>query len=401
MNPGDRILIHMHDTPAGFQVNLVDLSTRPGRFDDRLDRQRVRPHPVHAELDAPARRRRTPSTRSTRPPTRAGTRGAPTPTTSRCRTRSGTSRTASRSTRSSTAPCPGARTPAASTRTTATTSASPGPTRRWCMIDGCFSDDDDWDGQSYRADWPGTNPNPFVDRALHPTPVLFTSPVTVAGEELLDDRVRDRSPQPRGRRRRTTHRSATRPPARTASTRPTGPRSTRSSRPGSTTAPASGSRAGTSSPARSTTSVAARTTEYGGVAERGLPGARLHDGRAGSRTSTAETGPTPVRSVCSRTYVDDSDRSAGARRRRRAPGASPRRDTVGSWSRTPCCSRCSRRSARPPRSKRRSSAWGRRSAPAYCRPGAGCPPSGCWPTSSGSPGRRCARPSPRSSRAAS
>ena len=27
MNPGDRILVHMHDTPAGFQVNLVNLST--------------------------------------------------------------------------------------------------------------------------------------------------------------------------------------------------------------------------------------------------------------------------------------------------------------------------------------------------------------------------------------
>ena len=27
MNPGDRILIHMHDTPAGFQVILVDLTT--------------------------------------------------------------------------------------------------------------------------------------------------------------------------------------------------------------------------------------------------------------------------------------------------------------------------------------------------------------------------------------
>jgi hypothetical protein len=38
--------------------------------------------------------------------------------------------------------------------------------------------DEDWDGQSYRQDWPGTNPNPVVDRALHPTPLLFTSPTT-------------------------------------------------------------------------------------------------------------------------------------------------------------------------------------------------------------------------------
>ena len=40
----------MHDTPAGFRVDMTDLTTRPARLDDRLDRQRVRPHPVHAEL---------------------------------------------------------------------------------------------------------------------------------------------------------------------------------------------------------------------------------------------------------------------------------------------------------------------------------------------------------------
>ena len=28
MNPGDKVLIHMHDTPAGFQIILVDLTTR-------------------------------------------------------------------------------------------------------------------------------------------------------------------------------------------------------------------------------------------------------------------------------------------------------------------------------------------------------------------------------------
>jgi hypothetical protein len=50
-------------------------------------------------------------------------------------------------------------------------------------IDGCFSDDEDWDGQSYRKDWPGTDPNVNRDRALHPTPVLFTSPRTNNGTE--------------------------------------------------------------------------------------------------------------------------------------------------------------------------------------------------------------------------
>jgi hypothetical protein len=44
-------------------------------------------------------------------------------------------------------------------------------------INGCFSDDEDFDGQSYRNDWPGTDRNVARDRALHPSPVMFTSPV--------------------------------------------------------------------------------------------------------------------------------------------------------------------------------------------------------------------------------
>ena len=49
------------------------------------------------------------------------------------------------------------------------------------MIDGCFFDDEDFDGQSYRLDWPGTNPNPFIDRLLHPTAMMFTSATTNNG----------------------------------------------------------------------------------------------------------------------------------------------------------------------------------------------------------------------------
>jgi hypothetical protein len=45
-------------------------------------------------------------------------------------------------------------------------------------INGCLSADEDFDGQSYQLDWPGTDPNVHRDRALHPSPVLFTSPVT-------------------------------------------------------------------------------------------------------------------------------------------------------------------------------------------------------------------------------
>jgi hypothetical protein len=45
-------------------------------------------------------------------------------------------------------------------------------------IAGCTASDEDFDGQSYRQDWPGTNPNVAMDRAQHAQPVMFTSPRT-------------------------------------------------------------------------------------------------------------------------------------------------------------------------------------------------------------------------------
>jgi hypothetical protein len=58
------------------------------------------------------------------------------------------------------------------------TGCVPGTDSTLVHIDGCFSSDGDWDGQSYRLDWPGTNPNVATDTALHPSPLLFTSPRT-------------------------------------------------------------------------------------------------------------------------------------------------------------------------------------------------------------------------------
>jgi hypothetical protein len=53
----------------------------------------------------------------------------------------------------------------------------PGTDSLLVQIDGCFSDDEDFDGQSYRADWPGTDSNVNRDQRLHPTPLRFTSPL--------------------------------------------------------------------------------------------------------------------------------------------------------------------------------------------------------------------------------
>jgi hypothetical protein len=48
-------------------------------------------------------------------------------------------------------------------------------------INGCFSDDEDFDGQSYLPDWPGTLRDPRKDAKLHPSPVRFTSAATNNG----------------------------------------------------------------------------------------------------------------------------------------------------------------------------------------------------------------------------
>jgi hypothetical protein len=53
----------------------------------------------------------------------------------------------------------------------------PGTDSTLVKINGCFFDDEDFDGQSYRNDWPGTFPNPILDRIFHPEPIRFTSPL--------------------------------------------------------------------------------------------------------------------------------------------------------------------------------------------------------------------------------
>jgi hypothetical protein len=127
MSPGDGIVLHMHDTPAGFRVDMTDLTSgETGSMTASIASvtSSTRPAP------APARKRRTRSTRSTPPATRAGTPGRRTRTTSQCPMRSVTSRIARCSTRPArTAPSPASSTRTSPTRTTATSSASPPPTR--------------------------------------------------------------------------------------------------------------------------------------------------------------------------------------------------------------------------------------------------------------------------------
>jgi hypothetical protein len=64
------------------------------------------------------------------------------------------------------------------------TGCVPGTDSTVVKIDGCFSPDGDYDGQSYLNDWPGTNPIPGQDRKFHPSPVMFTSPLMSNGKNF-------------------------------------------------------------------------------------------------------------------------------------------------------------------------------------------------------------------------
>jgi hypothetical protein len=46
------------------------------------------------------------------------------------------------------------------------------------QVGGCLGTETDFDGVPYQKVWPGTNPNVALDRAFHPEPILFTSPLT-------------------------------------------------------------------------------------------------------------------------------------------------------------------------------------------------------------------------------
>jgi hypothetical protein len=45
------------------------------------------------------------------------------------------------------------------------------------LIGGCAATDNDFDGVSYQAVWPGTDPNRGQDKKYHPSPITFTSPL--------------------------------------------------------------------------------------------------------------------------------------------------------------------------------------------------------------------------------
>ncbi len=73
MNSGDTIRVHMHDTRAGFRVDIKDLTTGGQRFDDRQQGQRLRPGACSSRTRRRATCGRTRSTRMYSSAVRRGT----------------------------------------------------------------------------------------------------------------------------------------------------------------------------------------------------------------------------------------------------------------------------------------------------------------------------------------
>jgi len=175
MNPGDRIQIHLHDTRAGLQINLTDLTTGHSGsmtastangfghilYTPNSKSCRVAPYAFHPEYST------------------ANTRG---------NTWSAHTYNIAMSDEighfenclaiDALGNCTQAGSQDASGLDGDDVGCLPGTDSTVVHIDGCVAADNDWDGQSYRNDWPGTIPNVARDRALHPSPVLFTSPTT-------------------------------------------------------------------------------------------------------------------------------------------------------------------------------------------------------------------------------
>ena len=177
MNPGDTIRMHMHDTPAGFRVDIFDLSTGQSGsmtaseangfghilYQPDASTCTVKPYAFHPEYSTGIPRGNTWSahTYNVAASDEIGhfENCGGVDANGNCTTPAGTDSTLDQD----------------------DTFCLPAADSSLVPIDGCVFDDEDFDGQSYQLDWPGTNPNPFIDRQLHPTPMAFTSATTNDG----------------------------------------------------------------------------------------------------------------------------------------------------------------------------------------------------------------------------
>jgi hypothetical protein len=177
MNPGDRIVIHMHDTPAGFRADLTDLTTHQSGsmtasiangFGHILYTPGSRtcqeaPYAFHPEYSTAQPQGNTWSAHSYNVA---------------FSDEIGHFENCLAIDANFNCTTPGSQDAGGLDEDDGNNFCVPGTDSTLVQIDGCFSSDADWDGQSYRKDWPGTIQNPRADRRVHPTSVLFTSPTT-------------------------------------------------------------------------------------------------------------------------------------------------------------------------------------------------------------------------------
>jgi hypothetical protein len=164
MNPGDRIRIHMHDTRAGFRVDMTDLTTGQNGsmtasvangfghilYQPNSSTCHMAPYAFHPEY-------------STANP-RGNTWSAHTYNVA-FSDEIGHFENCLQIDADFNCVTPGAQDQASGLdEDDGNSFCVPGTDSSLVKINGCFSDDLDWDGQSYQKDWPGTNPSARQDQ---------------------------------------------------------------------------------------------------------------------------------------------------------------------------------------------------------------------------------------------
>ncbi len=181
MSPGDQIRIHMHDTSAGYRIDLYDKTTnRSGSmtasvangfahvlFTPDANTCQSKPYAFHAEY-------------STANP-RGNTWSAHTTNVSYS-DEIGHFEHCLQVDAEFNCAVAGSDDPGGLDEDDDNNFCVPGTDSLLIQINGCFSGDEDFDGPSYQNDWPGTFKNVKLDRKLHPQPVMFTSPTTDGGK---------------------------------------------------------------------------------------------------------------------------------------------------------------------------------------------------------------------------
>ncbi len=197
MKPGDRIRIHMHDTPAGFRTDLVDLTTgQSGSMTASIANGfghilyapasndcHEAPYAFHPEYSTANPRGNTWSAH-----TYNVAMSEEIADFQNCRQLNAELNCVK----------PGILDAGGLDPDDANHSCVPGTDSTLVHIDGCLSADGDWDSQAYSLDWSGTNPNPAIDRPAASLPAAVHQPGNQRPDQLRDDRLRDRPAAYRG-----------------------------------------------------------------------------------------------------------------------------------------------------------------------------------------------------------